>query len=408
MLDKNILKIQKLLKLYNKKLWIMYNNFRTDKYFSKYISDKIYTASYCFITQNKCYILVHDLDKDNIIYDSSFKSKNIYILCYKSRTELNKMLDDVIVSLNYIDKVSLSYSTKLDLNVDVLGHGMYVSLTKQIKNIYAKYNKKVKFDSAENIMYALSSQKTPLQIDRLKYIANITIYILEKTFESMQVGMTEIDIYNLIAQITDTVMLNLENSDIISYKMAWDNCPIVLTGINLAKSGHSLPSNKKLYKGDTIYFDFGLDVTFRDKEHLCTDIQRMGYVLKDGETKAPAKVQKVMDTLVNSIDEGIDAMKPGVKGYVIDKIVRDDITKNGYPNYNHATGHPVGHLVHDIGAIISLKLSKLANLELVENAVYTLEPRIQIENGGSIEEMIQVTKFGGVPISRLQKKIYLV
>ena len=408
MLDKNIFKIQKLLKIYNKKLWIMYNNFRTDKYFSKYISDKIYTASYCFITQDSCYILVHDLDKDNIFYDSSFKSKNIYILCYKSRTELNHMLEDIIVNLNYIDRVSLSYSTKLDLNVDVLGHGMYVNLTKQLKDIYKKYNKKVKFDSAENMMYALSSQKTSLQLDRLRYIANITICILEKTFESLQVGMSEIEIYDLILQITDIVMQNLENPDIMSYKMAWQNCPIILTGVDLAKSGHTLPSDKKLYKGDTIYFDFGLDVTFNDSEHLCTDIQRMGYVLKDGEQKAPAKIQKVFDTLICAIDEGRDAMKPGIKGYEIDKIVRDNITKNGYPNYNHATGHPVGQLVHDIGAIISLKLSKLANLELVENAVYTLEPRIQIENGGSIEEMVQVTKFGGVPISRLQKKLYLV
>lgn len=405
MLEENILKIQKLLKIYNKKLWVMYNDYRTDKYFSRYISDKIYTASYCFISQRSCYILVHDLDKDNI---NRANLKNIHVLCYKSKLELKSKLEDIIADLKFIDQISLSYSTKSDLNVDVLGHGLYIDLTNQLKQIYKKYNKKVKFDSAENIMYALSSQKSDLQLKRLKYIADITVYILEKTFESLQIGMSEIDIYNLIRQITNQVMQSINSKEIIAYNMAWENCPMVLTGINLAKSGHTLPSQKPLIKGDTIYFDFGLDVTFKDKEHLCTDVQRMGYALKDGEVKAPVKIQKVFNTLVNSIEDGMDEMKPKVRAYKIDKIVRDKIVKSGYPNYNHATGHPVGHLVHDVGAIITLKLSKLANLELVENAVYTLEPRIQIENGGSIEEMIQVTKYGGIPISKLQKKIYLV
>ncbi|MEG0872708.1 MAG: hypothetical protein RSE00_01930 [Clostridia bacterium] len=68
----------------------------------------------------------------------------------------------------------------------------------------------------------------------------------------------------------------------------------------------------------------------------------------------------------------------------------------------------VGSEVHDAGAIISLSTSKRANLELIENGVYTLEPRINIPNGGSIEEMIQVTKYGGIPLCNTQKKIYLV
>ncbi len=101
-------------------------------------------------------------------------------------------------------------------------------------------------------------------------------------------------------------------------------------------------------------------------------------------------------------------MRPGVKGYVIDDIVRQKILKEGYPDYNHATGHPVGSQVHDMGAIISIKSSKRANIDLVEDGIYTLEPRVNIPNGGSIEEMIQVTKYGGIPICKTQKEIYIV
>ena len=169
-----------------------------------------------------------------------------------------------------------------------------------------------------------------------------------------------------------------------------------------------VPSDKKLIKGDTIYFDFGIKGVFSDQEVLYTDMQRMGYALKKNETKAPKSVQKVFDTLVNSIEDGIDELKPGVKAYVIDNVVRQKILKAGFPDYMHATGHPVGLKVHDIGAIISLKTSKRANLEIIENCIYTLEPRVNIANGGSIEEMILATKFGGIPLCKKQTKIYLV
>lgn len=46
--------------------------------------------------------------------------------------------------------------------------------------------------------------------------------------------------------------LYVGSNDIVSYDMAWENCPIVLTGINLAKGGHSLPSTKS-YSGEILY-----------------------------------------------------------------------------------------------------------------------------------------------------------
>ena len=132
----------------------------------------------------------------------------------------------------------------------------------------------------------------------------------------------------------------------------------------------------------------------------------MGYVLQQDEKEAPKSVQKVFHTLVTSIEEGIEEMKPGVNAFKIDQIVRGMILQEGYPDYNHATGHPVGEDVHDMGAIISVKASRRARLPLVENGIYTLEPRVNIANGGSIEEMIQVTKYGGIPLCDTQKKLY--
>lgn len=400
--------IQDTLKKYNKKIWVMYNDENSDKLFCKYFTKLLETNTICIITTEKIYIIVSSLDKNNIS-KLNYDKKKVKFFVYSNLDELNNIIEDIIANLDFCNEICLSYSTMSDRNVDILTHGNYVCITKILKKPYIKYKKKIKFSSAEKIIYDLESRKTEKEITRLRFLADITNRILEETFKKIKIGNTEIDIVNITRNITDEIMkLYIGSNDIVSYDMAWDNCPIVLTGVNLSKGGHSLPSMKKLYKGDTIYFDFGIKVTFDDGMVLYTDMQRMGYALKNNEFAPPKAVMKVFNTLVTSISDGIDEMRSGVKAYKVDKIVRDKIIKAGYPDYNHATGHPVGKEVHDLGAIISIKKSKLANIELIENGVYTLEPRINIPNGGSIEEMIQVTKFGGIPLTHVQDEIYLV
>lgn len=400
--------LSELLKKYNKKVWVMYNNEGKDRIFNKYIYPKFETSTICFISQKAVYIAVSSLDKDNIT-DELLKECNIYT--YNSSLELGSIVEEIIAKLGFPADISLSYSTISDLNTDILTHGSYIEITKLLKKAYSKYSKKVSFSSAENIIYELESKKTDLQIERLKYLADITNKILEETFKNIKIGMSEKDIVTLTRNITDSYMMDIVKSkkeNIVGYDMAWIDCPIVLVGENLAKGGHSLPSDKKLQKGNTIYFDFGVKAVYADGDVLYTDMQRMGYSMKDNEKEVPKHVMKVFNTLVNSIEEGIEALKPGVKGYEVDKIVRGKIVKAGYPEYNHATGHSVGCQVHDIGTVISKKASKRAGLPLVENGIYTLEPRVNIANGGSIEEMIQVTKYGGIPLCKTQNKLYIV
>ena len=185
-------------------------------------------------------------------------------------------------------------------------------------------------------------------------------------------------------------------------------CPVVLTGTNLKKGGHSCASERKFMPGDTIYFDFGVKITLKNDKQYSSDIQRMGYALKKGETSAPEPIQRVFDTLVDAINMGMQKCTPSAKGYEIDECVRGYIMHKGYLSYDHATGHPVGQTAHSPGTSLSAKGHKRSSLFLQENGVYTIEPRIQIENGGSVEEMIMVTKKGGQPLCPPQKKLYYV
>ena len=88
--------------------------------------------------------------------------------------------------------------------------------------------------------------------------------------------------------------------------------------------------------------------------------------------------------------------------------ISDYILENGYPDYNHSTGHAIGEEAHSPGTLLGLKENKLSNLIVQETGVYTIEPRIAIPNGGSIEEMVYVSKDGGIPVSRRQKELYLL
>lgn len=396
------------LKSNNVNLWIMYNHENSDEYFCKYISNMFATASITFVTPFKIYLVIHELDSNNAKV-VKFPKDKVEILTYSNSDELQEIIEEIVSKLLFPNKVMLSYSTMSDSNTDILGHGEYLFITKKIKNAYKKYNKLIKFISAEKIIYDIGTVKTDLELQRMKLLAKITNRILEAAFLEIRIGMSEIEISELTRNITEEVMnMYIDSNDILDYDFAWNICPIVLTGKNLTLGGHSLPSVKLLKPGETIYFDFGIKVFFKDKMVLNTDMQRMGYALKQGEKTPPKEVLKVFNTLVDAIDSGMEAMKSGVKAYKIDDIVRKKIVKAGYQDYNHATGHAVGKEVHDVGAVISTKNNRRANLCLSNNSVYTLEPRIAIPNGGSIEEMIQVTKYGGIPLCDVQKKLYIV
>lgn len=395
-----------LLRKYQKEAWIMLNEDHSDPIFEKYISSSLSTYTIGIVSLKGTYYLINQLDAKNTL---KLKIDPAHIFIYTTIEELKEGLEKILGELNFPKTLSLSYSTMGDKNTDILSHGRYLWLTKMIEECYHKYHKKVGYDSAEELIYDIASQKSPKEIARLRLLASISSRILENVFEEMTIGMTEIEIVNLVQRVSQNVMkLYIGSHKIVSFDMAWEDCPIVLTGRNLAKGGHSLPSRKKLGRGDTIYFDFGLKVIFEDDMTLYTDIQRMGYALREKESKPPKRVLQVFQTLVEAIECGIEEMRPGIKGYEIDELVRGKILKKGYPDYPHATGHPVGNEVHDIGTIISTKNGKRARMPLIENAVYTLEPRINIANGGSIEEMILVTKYGGEPLCQTQKKLFLV
>ncbi len=390
----------------NDTIWVMENRENSDNIFRKYVTDMLFSSTYAIFSKEKAYIFVHKLDEGNVtLLDKKYSETYIY----ENTNELIEYILVILNKLNFPKNILLSYTTMSDENTDIITHSSYLRVTKMFRKLYKENNRNFRVHSSEINIYELLSQNKKSDIDKLKDLANITDEILKLSFKSIRKGQTEIDIQNNTLNIMKSYLEeNKSKYGIVDYDIAWDNCPIVLVGENLQKGGHAVPSNKKINLGDTIYYDYGIKGIYNDGTVFYTDMQRMGYLLKDGETQAPKKVQHVFDTLVLAISLGIDKMKSGIKGYEIDNIVRGKIMAENYPDYPHATGHPVGKEVHGAGALISYRSGKRAKLKLVENGIYTLEPRINIKNGGSIEEMILVTKDGAIPLCNRQTELYLI
>ncbi|MHA1127155.1 MAG: M24 family metallopeptidase, partial [Candidatus Heimdallarchaeota archaeon] len=105
------------------------------------------------------------------------------------------------------------------------------------------------------------------------------------------------------------------------------------------------------------------------------------------------------DTVHEAITRAANFIKPGVKGYEVDKIARDHVLERGYEEYGHALGHQVGTKTHDGGTLLGPLWERYRDIPkglVEENQIYTLELNVKTKNYGyvSLEEDIVITKDG--------------
>jgi Xaa-Pro aminopeptidase len=278
---------------------------------------------------------------------------------------------------------------------DGLTYGMYLELLDMLKTT----DFPSKFISSEEIISALRGRKTQTEISLMQEAIKRTLIIFNKTTEFIKPGKTEKEIADFIKSL-----VKQENLD-----LAWDeqHCPAVFTGPNTA-GAHAGPTERKVEKGHLINIDFGVSY-----EGYCSDLQRTWYVLKDGEDYPPEEVLKGFNTIKEAIKLSAKELKPGKLGYEIDQIARQYIVNNGYAEYPHALGHQIGKAAHDGGGLLAPKWDRYGNLPFIpieKNQVYTIEPRLNVENYGiaTIEEEVLVADNGCKFLSEPQEELILI
>jgi Xaa-Pro aminopeptidase len=222
--------------------------------------------------------------------------------------------------------------------------------------------------SAEPLVSALRERKSPVEIEYMREAIRHTEEIFELVTGYIRPGVTENDIARFMKAEVKKRELGL----------AWEPtvCPAVFTGPDNA-GAHYAPGERVVERGHILNMDFGV----RYKGY-CSDMQRTFYILKEGETKAPADVQKGFDTIVRAIEESGKAVKIGGRGLDVDKAARDVVVNAGYDEFPHALGHQVGRFSHDGTAILGPAWEKYAQKpfkEIEKNMVFTLEPRLPLK-----------------------------
>jgi Xaa-Pro aminopeptidase len=161
-------------------------------------------------------------------------------------------------------------------------------------------------------------------------------------------------------------------------------------------------------RGELLHIDFGVSQT-----GYCSDLQRVWYLLDEGETEAPDDVVRAWHAVWAAMDAGAASLRPGAAGWEVDAAARESLTAAGYPEPMYALGHQLGRSAHDGGTVLAPRWDRYgaAPLGAVEEGnVFTLEYGTPVPGRGYIglEEDVLVTAGGIEWLSTPQRELWLV
>jgi Xaa-Pro aminopeptidase len=328
--------------------------------------------------------IIGHFDSDNVIASGHYANVIPYheSIGEPLRQELSR-LDPKSIAINY---------SQADKAADGLTHGMFLSLLEYLDGSpYAG-----RLVSAERIVGALRGRKSSTEIERVRQAIAVTETLFDEVERFAKPGMTQ-------RQIAEFVHGRIAELD-LGYAWPQPYNPIVTCGPD-SPIGHAEPGDVVLEKGHTLHLDLGVK-----KNGYCSDLQRMWYVLDEGETAAPVDVQRAFDVVAGAIKAGKSVLRPGTPGWQVDETARAFIVDNGYPEYMHAFGHQLGRSAHDGTTILGPRWERYAGVcELAVEAgnIYTLELHVVVPDRGvmSLEDDVLVTENGVEYLSNPQQAL---
>jgi Xaa-Pro aminopeptidase len=153
--------------------------------------------------------------------------------------------------------------------------------------------------------------------------------------------------------------------------------------------------NSKLTKNSLILLDFGAKYN-----GYCSDMTRIIFFNNPSN-----KLVKAYNAVRKAQESAISLLKPGIRAYEIDKVCRNIIKSQGYPEFLHGTGHGVGINIHE-----NPRLNPNSEAQLERNMVFTVEPGIYIPKqfGIRIEDLVVLRNNGPELLSKTTKDITII
>lgn len=218
---------------------------------------------------------------------------------------------------------------------DGLSAGEYEKLQQALGAEYSK-----RLIRAENLPLEYISVRVPEMLPTYKHLMEIVHSIIERAFsaEVIKPGKTT-------------------NQDVVWFMRQQVNnlgCGTWFQPtVRVQRKGSGIPGNLAedapvvIERGDVLHCDFGLTAL-----GLATDTQHMAYVLRAGETDAPAGIKKALTNTNRMQDILMEKMKPGRTG---NEVLADAIAVMKAEKINGTFyTHPIGDHGHGAGPLIGL------------------------------------------------------
>jgi len=290
--------------------------------------------------------------------------------------------------------IALNYSAS-DPAADGLTHGLWLVLREALEG--TPYGDRVV--SSAPVVNSLRGRKSPSEVARIRAAVEETEAIFSRVGAQLGPGMKETEIAALIQAEVSRRGLGY----------AWEpsHCPAVNAGPE-KDVGHSPPGGLETRRGQLLHCDFGVE-----KDGYCSDLQRVWYLLDDGESEPPADVRGAWDSLWAAVDAGAAQLRPGAIGHEVDAAARERLLAAGFPEPKYALGHQLGRSAHDGGTLLGPRWDRYgaAPLGTVEEGnVFTLEYGVAVPGRGyvGLEEDVLVTADGVEWLSTPQRELWLV
>src|SRR5271157_1187420 len=249
---------------------------------------------------------------------------------------------------------------------------------------------------SEDLVVALKTVLVPGEVEFLRR----SVVLCEKIYraterEAIRPGRTDAQIHNFMAEKVREMGLQPP--------WAEDHCPSVLIGSDPA--GHKGYHGSTLKDGEFLKIDFGVKY-----EGYCSDIQHCYFV---GSRSVPPEAKAIFGAARAANDAALSKLKPGVRGHAVDAAARRVVVSRGYPEFTHATGHPLGRSTHEVGPLLGprwpWRYGGASSMRVRENMAFTIEPSVEGRKGTcNLEQDVLVTSKGYEELSRSQEELIVL
>jgi Xaa-Pro aminopeptidase len=224
---------------------------------------------------------------------------------------------------------------------DGLSHSMHQHLVRTLGEPFAS-----RLVSAERLVSEFRSRRVASEIVAFGEAAGVAIQLAERALSNEVITPGKTTLEDVAWWIQDQLLARGLGSE-------FDMPSVYVTG----PEGIAAISTARIVQpGDVMMIDWGVQLM-----NFGTDVKRVAYVLKPGETAPPASIQTAFDRAIAVRDVFKRVIKPGVRADETMKQMDAALRAAGYgviefnrPNADDKTDvvygfHPVGNTGHDIG-----------------------------------------------------------